>query len=117
MKTILSKIKLFENVTELQVKEWSNTLNQRKKDVLESLENEGVFIESAFLDRHENGQLYLYYFMKMEDEEKCRVAAQNSTLDIDFYHKDFKKKCWERGERLECLINFERAISFHKIED
>ncbi|WP_284452843.1 DUF6176 family protein [Parachlamydia acanthamoebae] len=44
-------------------------------ETLESLENEGVFVESAFLDQQGN-DLYLIYYMKAEDITRAYLPNQ-----------------------------------------
>ena len=53
MKTICIKTKLKKELIE-EIRIWFQTLKNRMNETLESLENEGVIIESAFLDKQGN---------------------------------------------------------------
>lgn len=103
MKSICVRIALKENSTDA-VREWFQTLMDRREETLESLKNEGVIVESAFLDRQPDGD-FLIYYMRAKDIEKAKIVFQNSNLAIDAYHKDCKKKYCETSTRLEQLLD------------
>lgn len=106
METICIRTKVKEGSVE-EVREWFQTLRENSDEVLQSLKNEGVLIESAFLDK-QGHDYYLIYYMKAESLAKAREAVQKSTLAIDKYHKEcFKRFCEDRIE-LEQLIDFYR---------
>lgn len=106
LETICIKTKL-KNGSLNDVRKWFQTLRERQYEVLQSLEAEGVIIESAFLDKKDN-DYYLIYYMKAENLALAREVAMKSTLAIDKYHKEcFKKFCEDRTE-LEQLIDFQR---------
>ena len=106
MKTICAKIKLKPNSLQ-RLKEWAEELNKRKYEALETLKDEGVYIEAAFIDKTEIGD-FLIYFMKVDDLEHANQIAKRSKHAIDAYHKKFKIDCWESKEDLELLIDFDR---------
>jgi len=106
METICIKTKLKKGSLD-DVRKWFQTLCERQSEVLLSLENEGVIIESAFLDK-QGSDYYLIYYMKAKNFAHSREVAMKSTLAIDKYHKEcFKKFCEDRIE-LEQLIDFQR---------
>lgn len=78
MKSICIRIALKENSTD-SVKEWFQTLMDRREETIESLKNEGVIVESVFLDRQPHGD-FLIYYMRAKDVEKARTVFQNLTL-------------------------------------
>ena len=88
------------------VEDWSKELNVRKEEVLANLIDETVVFESAFLDKISDEEAYLIYVMVIEDVEQSRKAVQTSTHAIDAYHKEFKKKAFGEGKRLETLVSF-----------
>lgn len=92
-----------------RVREWANELNSRRDEAYETLKDEGVYIESAFLERTLEGD-FLIYYMRMESMEKAKAAVSKSPHPIDAYHKQFKVDCWESKEQLELLIDFGRKI-------
>lgn len=105
MKTICKRIKLKPNSI-TKVWEWSKELNARKAEVLETLRNETVVFEAAFLDEVSETEAYLIYMMQIEDQEQCRKAADESVLPIDAYHRKFTRETWEWAKELETLIAF-----------
>lgn len=103
MKSICVRIALKENSID-SVREWFQTLMDRREETLESLRNEGVIVESAFLDRQPNGD-FLIYYMRAKDIEAARAIFQNSNLAIDAYHQDCKRKYCGVSTPLEQLFD------------
>jgi L-rhamnose mutarotase len=87
------------------VYEWKEYLNAHKEEVIASLKQEGVFVESVFLDK-EGEDHYLVYYMKFKDQDKAAKAFKDSELNIDKYHAQFKKEVWAGRQELELLIDF-----------
>ncbi|MCP4442684.1 MAG: hypothetical protein GY810_27580 [Aureispira sp.] len=107
------KIPLKPNVIE-KVRAWAKELNSRPQECMESLEEEGIYLETVFLDQTSIGD-YLIYILKMQDEEKAHQVAQQSTRTIDAFHQQFKKECWAGpGQPLEPLIDLDRMSEFFK---
>ncbi|HKC63916.1 MAG TPA: DUF6176 family protein, partial [Pyrinomonadaceae bacterium] len=69
-----------------RVREWAQTINERKDEALETLRDETVIVESVFLDRAEDGD-YLIAIMKAESFEKSAEAVKRSVHAIDEYHR------------------------------
>lgn len=106
METICVRIKIKQDKLE-DVRKWFQTLCERSDEVLQSLADEEVLVESVFLDKHDN-DYYLIYYMKAKSLRHAREVAARSSLAIDKYHKScFKEYCEERAE-LETLIDFHR---------
>ncbi len=91
-----------------RVREWASELNSRKNEALETLKDEGVYIESAFLEQTAEGD-FLIYYLRMESMKQAKAAVARSPHPIDAYHKQFKIDCWESREELELLIDFDRT--------
>ncbi|PHN07368.1 DUF6176 family protein [Flavilitoribacter nigricans] len=89
------------------VYEWSRELNGRQPEALQTLEEEGIFLESVFLERTDTGN-YLIYYMKMRDPKKAAEIFAASKHPIDEYHRNFQRATWEKGERLELLLDLDR---------
>ena len=104
MKTVCTRIKLKPNSLGL-VYEWAKELNGRRPEALATLRDEGVKIESVFLEKTSEGE-FLIYYMKLESIEKAHQVVAKSKHAIDAYHQNFKKATWEKGEKLELLIDF-----------
>jgi Family of unknown function (DUF6176) len=107
METICIKKKVKEGSLEA-VRKWFQTLRDKSDEVLQSLENEGVLIESAFLDKQGYDYYVIYYYMKAKSLAHAREVSQKSTLAIDKYHKECSKKHCEDRIELEPLIDFHR---------
>ncbi len=99
------KIKLKQNSLE-KVREWQRTINERKAEALATLRDEGVILETVFLDQTSEGD-FLIYVMKAENFEKAKETFVKSVHTIDEYHQKFKEETWEDGQKLELLIDLE----------
>jgi hypothetical protein len=106
LKTIGAKIKLKKGSL-AETKAWALELNNRIKEAMETLRDEGVYLETVFLDRASDAD-YLIYFMKVLDIEKAGKIAQKSKHAIDVFHQQFKKNYWVSSQPLELLIDFDR---------
>jgi hypothetical protein len=89
-----------------RVHEWATELRTRSEEVLATLRNEGVLVESAFLGSDEQGD-FLIYYMKARSLKEAHDAAKGSVHPIDKYHQQFKVETWESRTPLELLIDFE----------
>jgi hypothetical protein len=85
---------------------WAAELNRRGDEVLATLRDEQVVVESVFLDQTSD-EHFLIYYLKARSLEKARQAVQQSQHEIDAYHQEFKQDTWESRKRLELLIDFE----------
>ena len=85
-----------------RVREWAAELNARRDEVLATLRDEGVRIESVFLD----GDTLVYY-MRADSLERAREVYARSTHAIDAYHQRFKDETFDAQHALELLIDFE----------
>jgi hypothetical protein len=91
-----------------RVREWARTIAERREEALATLRDEGVTLESAFLERAGDGD-YLVYYMRAHDLQRASGAAGRSTHPIDMYHQAFKQDTWDdRGVTLEVLVDLER---------
>jgi hypothetical protein len=88
-----------------KVYEWKEYPNNNAEEVIQSLRQEGVFIESVFLDKQGDDH-YLIYYMKLKDHEIAKAAFNQSKLNVDKYHAQFKMEVFESGHELELLIDF-----------
>ncbi len=100
------KIKLKPNSIE-KVRTWARTINECKDEALATLCDEGVILETVFLDQNSEGD-FLIYIVKAESFEKAKKAFEKSVHAIDECHQNFKKDCWLDGKKLEMLIDLDR---------
>jgi hypothetical protein len=96
-----------------RVRAWAAELNRRSDEVLATLLDEQVVVESVFLDQTSEGD-FLIYYLKARNLEEAAQAAQQSQHEIDAYHQQFKQDAWESGKPLELLIDFE---NFDRLPD
>jgi hypothetical protein len=89
-----------------RVRAWAAELNRRGDEVLATLRDEEVVVESVFLEQTSDGD-FLIYYMKARSLEDARQAVQHSHHEIDAYHQRFKQDTWESRRPLELLIDFE----------
>lgn len=101
METVCVRVRLKEGSL-ARVREWAKELNERRDEVLATLVNEGVRIESVFLD----GDTLIYYMRAESVDQACEVYA-HSAHAIDVYHQRFKDETFETQTPLELLIDFE----------
>jgi hypothetical protein len=85
---------------------WAEELSRRAEEVLATLRDEGVAVESVFLDERSDGD-FLIYYMKAGSLDQAAAVVQRSTHDIDVYHQQFKDETWESRRSLELLVDFE----------
>jgi hypothetical protein len=86
------------------VRRWAETLNSRMKEVLATLHDETVVIESVFLLSRGDGD-YLVYYMRAQSMAKAREAVRSSPHEIDAFHQQFKKTAWASSESTELILD------------
>lgn len=90
-----------------RVRAWADELNCRREEALETMRDEGMLVESTFLDSTSEGD-FLICFMKAESFEKAMAVVKQSLHAIDVYHQTFKKKTTESVTQLELLVDLDR---------
>ncbi|SIQ69031.1 hypothetical protein SAMN05421858_0094 [Haladaptatus litoreus] len=93
---VLTKQKIEPGKTE-RLKEWSEEVRERKDEAVETLQNEGMHAESAFIERTDDGD-FLVYYMKAEDIHEVYEAFENSTHEIDREHEEVMRETLESVE-------------------
>ena len=96
-----------ESGSEARVREWASYVNAHRDEALLSLQEEGVSIESVFLDATPDG-LCLIYYMRSASAEQAVAVARKSAHAIDEYHEAFKSAAWVKVERMELLVDLHR---------
>ncbi|WP_255991974.1 DUF6176 family protein [Chitinolyticbacter albus] len=89
-----------------RVREWAAFISQHREEALQTLQLEGVTIESVFLDSSPSGD-FLVYYMRSASQSKAEAVAANSLAMIDAYHNTFKRETWSHVDRLELLLDLE----------
>jgi hypothetical protein len=103
VKTKCVKIRLKPGCLE-RVRAWATEINRRSDEALATLRDEGVVIESAFLDTTGEGD-FLIYFIRATDFDRASETTKKSTHPIDAFHQQFKQDCWAESRQLEPLID------------
>ena len=86
------------------IREWASKLNnERRSEALATMIDEGVTVESYFLEAGPDGH-YLVACMRAESLEKAAEKA-SSENDIDHYHQEVKDKAWGKRILLEPLVD------------
>ena len=89
-----------------RVRAWAETINSRREEALQTLEDEGVASESWFLFSLDE-QDFLICYMSAESLDKAQEAVKQSVHSIDAYHKRFKEDTWDTGLLAELLVHLE----------
>jgi hypothetical protein len=97
------KVKLKPNTVHL-VREWSARLNSEMVDVRRLLKNEGMNLESVFLEQSNEGD-FLIYYVRSPDLKRTREVFGASQHPIDVYHRETMKNIAESSRQLECLLD------------
>lgn len=84
-----------DKVTEL--KAWMEEVNNRKSEIIETLQNEGVKTESAFLEESSDGT-FLVTHMEAENLQEVQEAFEDSTFEIDVEYKQIVQECLIDGQ-------------------
>lgn len=87
-----------------RVREWAAFVSTHRNEALQTLQAEGVEIESVFLETGAAGDSLIYYMRAGSQRDAEHIAAR-SLATIDAYHRRFKEDAWEQVERLELLLD------------
>lgn len=82
---VLTRQRVEDGKTE-KLRDWCEELANRSDEVRETLRDEGMYTETAFLERTEDGH-YLYYYMEAEDVPAALQAFGESDHDVDREHE------------------------------
>jgi len=87
------------------IREWGKTLNDvRRSEALATMIQEGVTVESYFLDSRPEGD-YLIAYMRADSLEEAARVASTSAYGIDRYHQEVKEAAWGERTMLEPLVD------------
>ena len=84
---------------------WKIEIEQRKDEAIQTLQAEGVTIESWF-HLELDGNDYLIAYLRVNDIAHAQQVARNSSFEIDKVHKQFKQN-WERIIPATLLVDLE----------
>ena len=95
---VLSKQKLADGKTE-RLREWADEVRNRSDEAVETLRDEGMHSETAFVEHTDDGD-FLVYYMKADDIDAVYEAAEDSSHDIDEDHERVLMDVLEDGEEV-----------------
>lgn len=90
-----------------EVRQWFQTLNHRRAELLEAFELEGVKLESVFLEQTPEGD-FLVYYMRQDDLEKVYENLARLKLPVRLFHVECWKQYCEECTVLEPLFDLSR---------
>jgi Family of unknown function (DUF6176) len=97
------RIKLKSDALEM-IQEWAARMNNEMKTVKELLKDEGMAVESVFLEKTSDGN-YLIYYLRSSDLKKARNVSGASQHPLDVYHQEVMRKVASDSARLTCLFD------------
>lgn len=112
--TVMTVVKLvrapIKNGKADELRGWYEELRDRESEVIETLQHEGVYTETAFI--HSLGDTaYLYVYMEAEDLEVAEEAGDKEHYEIDEQHHDVLRETlvgdspWEELETIGHFTN------------
>lgn len=90
--------------SEARVREWAEYAQAHRDEAAQTLQDEGIAIESEFFDPMP-ARPCLAYHMRSSSQEHAMPVAAKSAHAIDADHQAFKQAAWTRVERQELLID------------
>ncbi len=103
--TICMKVKLKAESLP-RVRAWFEEINRRMPEVAETLRDEGVVVESVFLDSSDAGD-FLIQYIKVKDFARAQEVAANSTHPIDVENAALVQEHAESVQVLELLTDMD----------
>ena len=64
------------------VYEWTETVRSRREEAIQTLKDEAIYLEAAFLESRQDGD-YICFIMEADDLEAAQKSAEQSSHDID----------------------------------
>jgi hypothetical protein len=86
-----------------RVEDWARYLHEHRAAAVETLNAEGVAIESWF-GLELNGKQYLLCYMRTESIQRAQEVAQDSTSPVDAYHRQFASETWVKSGRVRAKL-------------
>jgi hypothetical protein len=85
-----------EDGKESRLREWMAEVREREEEALETLENEGMHSESAFVEHTDDGD-FLIYYLKADDVDRALEAHEESSHELDEQHRRVMDEVIEGG--------------------
>ena len=93
---------------ETRLRSWFDGLADRESDVVETLEHEGVYTETAFVGAVD-GATYLYLYMEAERLDAAEAAGDEERYEIDEQHHAVLQETlageWEELDTIGHFVN------------
>lgn len=89
-----------------RLRAWYEELQEREPEVIETLQHEGTYTETAFL-HSVNETTYLYIYMEAVELEEANDAGDEELYEIDKeHHAVLEETLTDDGQRLEPIAHF-----------
>ncbi|WP_435358342.1 DUF6176 family protein [Haloarchaeobius sp. DFWS5] len=95
---VLTKQRIEPGKTD-HLREWTQEIQDREDEALETLEQEGMHHEAAFVEHTDDGD-FLVYFMQADDMDRVFDAFAESDHPIDAEHKEVMREVLVDGENV-----------------
>jgi len=79
-----------------RLRDWYRELDDRRDEAFQTLDNEGIRQEIAFILNTDHGEL-LAVFIEVEDMDKADEAFFSSPFEIDHQHRQVMDECTVGG--------------------
>jgi hypothetical protein len=91
-----------------RLRDWFSELEDRESEVVETLQHEGVYTETAFIQTLDDST-YLYLYMEAEDLDAADEAGDAEEYEIDEEHHEVLRETlaggWEELEKVGHFTN------------
>lgn len=89
-----------------QLRAWFKEMHERESEVIETLQHEGVYTETAFIQSLDDTS-FLYIYMEAENLETADEAGDKEEYEIDEeHHKVLRETLTGDWEELETIGHF-----------
>jgi len=95
---VLTKQAIEPGETETLV-EWAQEVREREAEAVETLRDEGMYAETAFVEHTDDGD-FLVYYMKAEDIGAVYETYESSSHAIDEDHQEVMREVLANGENV-----------------
>lgn len=86
------------------VRAWASRMTAEMNEVKKLLKNEGMSLESVFLEQGSEGD-FLIYYVRSPDLKKTVEICRASQHPIDIYHREVMRQIEAGSIQLECLLD------------
>jgi hypothetical protein len=99
-----------------RLRAWYEELQERESEVVETLQHEGVYTETAFI-QSVNGAAYLYGYMEAADLQEADETGDEEVYEIDSEHHngDSPANCIQIQSDSDSVVATSQVVSFRTV--